>query len=69
MRTSAVLLTRPSPGATRAQVTLISNASGSYTFRKYGARGVDLANLVFERPASRGTAFLDVINEDMSDTQ
>jgi hypothetical protein len=30
---------------------------------------VDLANLVFERPASRGTAFLDVINEDMSDTQ
>ena len=29
--------------ALRAQVTLISNASGSYTFRKYGAGGADLA--------------------------
>jgi hypothetical protein len=28
----------------------------SYTLRKYRALGVDLANLVFEPPASRGSA-------------
>jgi hypothetical protein len=27
-----------------------------YTLRKYGARGVDLASLMFEPPASRGSA-------------
>ena len=29
----------------RAQIALIPNSSGSYTFRKYGACGSDLAQL------------------------
>ena len=40
----------------RVLVGQLGQAVSPYTLRKYGARGVDLASLVFEPPASRGSA-------------